>query len=196
MHRLTLPLALLAAALFACNAGTKKTATDTAAATAGTAPAPVDSGSAPVAAPDPKIALVATSLQTIFKSDLDKNLIDSLSRQFVYAAQDLNGDGQAELFVGTKGPYFCGSGGCTILLLDPQGALINRFTVAGYPVIIDSAKTKGWSNLIIHSGKQDRLLKFDGKKYPANPSTQPAVKETPGDVLVRVLGVDEAMHAW
>jgi hypothetical protein len=72
-------------------------------------------------------------------------------------------------------------------LLDDQGNTITRFTVSDYPVVIDTKKTKGWKDLIIPSNGKNHIMKFDGKKYPANPSTQAVMKEIPGDDLPRAL---------
>jgi hypothetical protein len=133
--------------------------------------------------------LVRLTLQSSMKADIEKGLIDSVSRKFVFFEYDLNEDGKKEIFVGLFGSYFCGSGGCTQYLLDNQGNVITIFTVAGNPVVIDNNKTNGWKDLFIHSGKKDRIVKFDGKKYPSNPSTLPALSTLPGDGLPRALDI-------
>ncbi len=141
-------------------------------------------------------ALVKSALIELYKDDLAKNLIDTASRKFVFSEQDLNGDGSNEIFVGTTGPYFCGSGGCTVLLLDANGLLINRFTVVGYPLFVDSEKSNGWYDLVVPSGNKKRLLKFDGKKYPSNPSVQPVYSKTVNDQLPRALDMDNEQNRW
>jgi hypothetical protein len=133
--------------------------------------------------------LVRLTLQAELKADLDRGLIDSISRKFVFFEYDLNDDGKKEIFVGLFGTYFCGSGGCTQYLLDNQGNIITVFSVAGNPVVIDNNKTNGWKDLFIYSGKKDRIVKFDGKKYPSNPSTLPALSTVPGDGLPRALDI-------
>ncbi|MEX6689796.1 hypothetical protein QTN47_19980 [Danxiaibacter flavus] len=141
-------------------------------------------------------ALVKTTLSDLYKEDLAKNVVDTASRKFIFSEQDLNGDGKNEIFVGTTGPYFCGSGGCTILLLESDGKLINRFTVIGYPVFVTSEKTNGWNNLVVSSDNKKRLLKFDGKKYPENPSAQPVYSKTVNDQLPRALDMDNDQNRW
>jgi hypothetical protein len=133
--------------------------------------------------------LVRLTLQTDFKADIDKGIIDSISRKFVFFEYDLNEDGKKEIFVGLFGTYFCGSGGCTMYLIDSQGNKITVFTVAGNPVVIDNNKTNGWKDLFIYSGKKNRIVKFDGKKYPSNPSTLTALSVAPGDGLPRALDI-------
>jgi hypothetical protein len=140
--------------------------------------------------------MVRRTIQNDLKADLDKNLIDSFSRQFIFFEYDLNDDGKNEIFVGFRGPYFCGSGGCTQYLLDHQGNIITRFSVSGYPVVIDNKKTNGYKDLFIHSGRKDRIVKFDGKKYPSNPSLLPSLNVLPGDDLPRALNFIDEPYPW
>jgi hypothetical protein len=140
--------------------------------------------------------LVRLTLQDIYKDDLSKKLIDETRKKFVFFEYDLNGDSKKEIFVGLIGSYFCGSGGCTQYILDHQGKVITRFTVSDYPVIIDSKATNNWKNLIILSGGKNRLVQFDGKSYPSNPSVQPQYKMTPGDELTRALHFVKEPYPW
>jgi hypothetical protein len=140
--------------------------------------------------------LVKRTIRQELKTDLDKNFIDSFSRKFIFFEYDLNDDGKNEIFVGFRGPYFCGSGGCTQYLLDNEGKMITRFTVSGYPIVIDTNKTNGYKDLFIHSGRKDRIVKFDGKKYPSNPSLLPALKVLPGDGLPRALNFVYEPYPW
>jgi hypothetical protein len=146
---------------------------------------------------NPKTAdLVSLTIKDLYKDDLAKNVIDDYSRKFIFFEYDLNEDGNKEIFVGFTGPYFCGSGGCTQLLLDNQGNVITTFSVSDYPVVIDNNKTNGWKDLFIYSGGKNRIVKFDGKKYPSNPSVLPALKLTPGDGLPRALDFTNEPYAW
>jgi hypothetical protein len=180
--------------LFACGGSADQQNSDDAATKQASSPvaetpAPTPEAPAPNPAPivvDSMARLVQLTLNEEMKADIEKDLIDSASRIFKYAEHDLNADGKKEIFVGMTGPYFCGSGGCSMYLLDYQGNVITRFSVANYPVIIGDTKTKGWSDLIIESAG-NRLVKFDGRKYPSNPSTQPKYSKTPTEALARVL---------
>lgn len=201
--------------LFACNtsdtneADSKQTATDTSIAIAPKPLAPTE----PAYDPDPTDTipgeryginsssrqtadLVQLTLRNLLKSDLEKNLIDSSNRKFVFFEYDLNDDEKKEIFVGLTGPYFCGSGGCTQYILNNQGNVVTRFSVSDYPVVIDNNKTKGWRDLFIYSGSKFRTVKFDGKKYPSNPSTLPALKVLPGDGLPRALNFLNEPYPW
>lgn len=140
--------------------------------------------------------LVTAIVKNKFKKDIEQQLLDSFSRKFIFFEYDLNDDGKKEIFVGFVGMYFCGTGGCTQLLLDNDGNEINTFTVADYPIVIDNHKTNGWKDLFIRSGNKDHIVKFDGKKYPSNPSLLPVLKVLPGDGLPRALNYLNEPYAW
>lgn len=140
--------------------------------------------------------IVKTALQKQFKDDIDKNLLEESARKFVQFEYDLNGDGINEILVGLVGPYFCGSGGCTQFVLDHEGNVVTVFSVADYPVIISADKSKGWNDLIIFSGGKNRTVKFDGTKYPSNPSVQPALETAPADGLPRALDFINEKYPW
>lgn len=146
---------------------------------------------------DPNIArLVQLTMNDLYKEDLAKDLISKESRQFIFYQYDLNGDGKKEIFVGLRGSYFCGSGGCTVLLLDYQGNLIDQFTVVDYPIVIDNQKTNNWDNLFMMSGGEFHLMKFNGQKYPQNPSVEPVVKVAPASTLPRILDFINEPYKW
>jgi hypothetical protein len=200
----------------ACNSGDKKTTETAAGDTAAKAtqlPDMIPVQEIPVEDPDPKDTipadgyvmnsyskqaadLVRLTLKDKYKDDLAKNFIDDFGRRFILFENDLNGDGKKEILVGLIGTYFCGSGGCTILLLNDQGDQITKFSVSDYPVVIDNQKTNGWNNLFINSNGKYHTMKFDGKSYPSNPSTQPALKTIPGDDLIRALNYLKQPYPW
>lgn len=134
-------------------------------------------------------------LKKYYQKDLEKNLLDSNSRKFIYSEYDLNQDGKKETFIGLTGGYFCGSGGCTALLLADNGDLITKFTVAEYPFTISTSATNNWKDILIESAGKQHLLKFDGKTYPSNPSIQPEVKEISG-TGDKVLTLPPAPEQW
>lgn len=109
-------------------------------------------------------------LSTLVKNDLS-TLTDN-DRRFVYSTIDLNDDGKQEIFVGMKGSYFCGNAGCTVFLLNSEAKQITMFSIVDGPITVINEKSNGWKQLIIPSRGINYLVKFDGKKYPSNPSVQ------------------------
>jgi hypothetical protein len=140
------------------------------------------------------VQLVTQSLKTMYKKDLETNLIDSFSRTFTIFEYDLNEDGKKEIFVSHTGPYFCGSGGCTITLLSPDGNKITQFTVSRTPVIVSRERSNGWNDLLLESAGKLHLLQFNGKTYPSNPSTAPVFNMIPGDGLPRLLDTEREAY--
>jgi len=100
---------------------------------------------------------------------------------FSYALTDLNNDGLNDAVVLLTGSYWCGSGGCNMLIFKGTGKkfiFISGSSVTQSPIRISLEKTHGWSVLIVYSkGKGDVLMRFNGKKYPLNPSVQPIAKQ-------------------
>nr|MCU0256121.1 META domain-containing protein [Vicinamibacterales bacterium] len=94
--------------------------------------------------------------------------------RYVHGRADLNGDGRDEVFVYLLGSFFCGSGGCTLLLLsaDDQGgyALVDEFPISRLPLIVAPARSNGWHDLIrpeSGGGARASYVRhvFDGSHY-------------------------------
>lgn len=97
---------------------------------------------------------------------------------YYYNKIDLNGDTRPEVLVYIKGKYFCGTGGCTLLIFKPNKdgyRLISSISNADSPVVVSERRTNGWNDLIscITGGGTDNVyaqLSFDGQGYPDNVS--------------------------
>lgn len=90
---------------------------------------------------------------------------------------DLNSDGNDDAIVLLTGSYWCGSGGCTMLVfkgLKEDFKLLSSTSVTLEPIRILKQPSSGWASLIVHSRSHgEALLRFNGKKYPDNPSKAP-----------------------
>jgi hypothetical protein len=94
---------------------------------------------------------------------------------------DLNGDGRQDALVLMQNSYWCGSGGCTMLVFKGTKSgfkFVSSSTLIRGPVLVSATKTHGWRDLIVEvSGggmaAKQVALKYTGKKYPRNPSTLP-----------------------
>ncbi len=124
-------------------------------------------------------------MNQLLKDDL--KIMSKNQRKFQYEEVDLNGDSKKEYLIGFKNSYFCGSGGCTYYLLQNNGAVITIFTISDAPFIALNSTTNGWRDLLVKSNSSLRVLKFNGKTYPSNPSIAKVFIEIPSDDSYRLL---------
>ncbi|HYK83366.1 MAG TPA: hypothetical protein VEU55_09515 [Gemmatimonadales bacterium] len=96
---------------------------------------------------------------------------------FRHALTDLDGDGRADAIVLLLGSNWCGSGGCNMLVLrgvKDGFTLVSVSTITNAPIRVSPERSHGWRTLIVFSkGKGDVLMRFNGARYPSNPSMQP-----------------------
>lgn len=96
---------------------------------------------------------------------------------------DLKGDGRQEAIVYLSGAGWCGSGGCTALVLTPQGSsyrIVTKLTVVQLPIRVLMSKSNGWHDLSVqvkgggNIRPYEAVLSFNGSTYPRNPTVSPA----------------------
>ena len=111
------------------------------------------------------------------------------------ADTDLNGDGRSETFVYVTDQGYCGSGGCTLVVLSPQGRsyrVVLRSTSTQLPIRLLSTSTHGWLDVgvtVAGGGITPRYtarLRYNGTRYPSNPTVLPALRlnQPSGRVLI------------
>ncbi len=102
-----------------------------------------------------------------------------------YSFADVNrSDGTTEeVIVYLSGHDWCGSGGCTLLILAPRGS---RYDVIGYttivwpPIRLLGTTSAGRHDIAVRIAgggvrpAREVVLRFDGKHYPSNPTVPPA----------------------
>lgn len=125
--------------------------------------------------------------------------------RYIAAFHDLNGDGTPEALVYISGPGWCGSGGCKLYVLTPAGSswtIVARTTITWPPIRVLASRSHGWHNLAVSVGGggiqpgYEAELRFDGKKYPGNPSAPPArraAKNAPGTVVISETQKEKAL---
>jgi len=103
--------------------------------------------------------------------------------QYSAAFVDLRDDGAQEVIVYLSGSAWCGTGGCTMLILAPEGMsykVVTKTTVTRLPIRVLTTKSNGWHDISVVARINgieplyDSILSFDGKTYPNNPSMPPA----------------------
>lgn len=145
----------------------------------------------------PLVALIgAQMLWAASPSPADKFAREQRHLTRYRAAQaDLNGDWRAELLIYAEGPDHCGSGGCDLYILTPRGGEYKEFarvSVTRPPVRLLPTTSHGWRDLAMSVAGGGILpgytarLRFDGRRYPTNPTVPPAepMSRPAGRVLI------------
>ena len=115
---------------------------------------------------------IEQSLKEYLGSDLDNIPLEH--KYFSYGEFDLNRDGQREYFVALTSPYFCGPGGCTALILNSDFTVNSKITVVDFPIFVSNVfLTEGWYDIFAKSGGTFHRMRYNGTKYPGNPSVKP-----------------------
>ena len=107
---------------------------------------------------------------TEYLTERDLRSISKEQRKFQFHQIDLNGDGKNEIFINFVTSYFCGTGGCSVLLLNDHLEFITEFTVTRTPIYAEETTENGWRILMVQSEGKWRKLIFKNDSYPSNPS--------------------------
>jgi hypothetical protein len=125
-----------------------------------------------------------------------KTLDDDRTTRYVLAFRDLNVDGTPEAIVHLIGKKWCGSGGCSTLILTPDGSswrIVANIRITRPPIYVLADMSNGWRSVgvwVQGGGIQpgyEAELRFDGKTYPKNPSVPPArrlERKPEGEVVI------------
>ncbi len=94
-----------------------------------------------------------------------------------YIDADSNWETQEYLFF-LEGPDYCGSGGCTVVMVNGDDQVINRFTVTRKPILMQNyEKSNQWKDIVVWSDGSYRLLEHTDSGYPTNPSMAPKLSD-------------------
>jgi hypothetical protein len=114
--------------------------------------------------------------------------------RYYYNLVDLNGDGKPEAIVYPLGSYFCGTGGCTLMIFQPINKtykLIGKIPLSHSPIIVTEQKTTGWKDLIRPTAGGGLPLNYSYLRYRQGKYTEGT--EVPQNTAVKgqaVLGSD------
>ena len=115
---------------------------------------------------------------------------------------DLRDNGEQEAIVYLSSDGWCGTGGCTLLILAPESTsyrVVTKIPAVRLPIRMLTSKNKGWHDVTVVAGKplQEQVLPFDGKTYPRNASMLPAyplTREAKGKIVMPETAVDKPLY--
>ncbi|MGC6455743.1 MAG: hypothetical protein ACON39_06075 [Coraliomargaritaceae bacterium] len=118
-----------------------------------------------------------------------------MPEEYEVAFVDLNKDDilDAVALVSLWKTGFAGSGGGTLFVFagtrDEAYQFISKSTLTRAPVYVRKTTNEGWHDLVVRSSgggirPSDRIMLFDGKGYPANPSVEPKVRIRKSDRMI------------
>lgn len=126
-----------------------------------------------------------------YLTESDLRAISEEDRKFQLQEIDLNNDGKKEIFVNFMTPYFCGTGGCSILLLNDKIEPITKFTVTRTPIYVEKVAENEWRVLLTQSEGKWRKLIYKDNSYPTNPSMVETSKDAASEDAEILFGKDD-----
>jgi hypothetical protein len=146
------------------------------------------------------------SLKTFLENYAGASNTDGKRPQYLTAFVDLRDNGTSAAIVYLTSNDWCGTGGCTMLILVPEKGsyrVVTKTTVTQLPIRVLGTKSNGWHDIGVRvqgGGIQkgyEAKLSFDGKSYPHNPSTapaQPLSQKVAGEVVVPQMAKDAPLN--
>ncbi len=141
-----------------------------------------------------------------YLGELDPSFEKEAATRYSSAFVDLKDDGTKEVIVYVSGRRWCGTGGCVMLILAPEGAsyrVVTETTVTRLPICVLSTKSNGWHDIGVMartSGVEplyEAMLSFDGRTYPSNPTVPPARRlngKVRGRTVITVTTKDQRLY--
>lgn len=140
-------------------------------------------------------------LQSYVGSPTEETKTTRYSAAFV----DLRDDGTKEVIVYLWSDGWCGTAGCTTLILSPEGTsyrVVTKIVATRLPIRVLATKTNGWHDISAVARINgieplyEAILPFDGRTYPISPSVPAARrlnKIVRGEIEITVTADDTAM---
>jgi hypothetical protein len=92
-----------------------------------------------------------TTPDSQLENTLRRNYPNAGAATYQYNRVDLNEDGESEVLAFLSSPAYCGSAGCSILLLQRSGQgyrILTEFHGYALPIVVSDQTTNGWHDLI------------------------------------------------
>ncbi|MFT3912418.1 MAG: hypothetical protein QM737_23525 [Ferruginibacter sp.] len=140
---------------------------------------------------------IKTYIITKLLDSNDLRTITAEERKFQLYQTDLDNDGRNEVFVNFITGYFCGTGGCSILLLDSDLKRITKFSAMNVPLFIEQTNKTGWKHILVRSERALKELIYKNGTYPSNPSVlDNAPYDVPGNDVEVVFDVNRKRKTY
>ena len=126
-------------------------------------------------------------LQNYFKSPFSQ---EYKTTRYYPVFANLESSQPRQVIVYVTGPHWCGTGGCTLVILTPTPSgyqVISQTIGVQLPVQILTTMTAGWHDISVASQEGPRFLPFNGRRYPINAYSFPSRHfsgDTPGEVVI------------
>ena len=120
-------------------------------------------------------------LKSFLRSYVEQKHGDPSLTTYSFAVVELNGGKEKQALVYLSNRDWCGSGGCTLLVLEQNNGSfrkISGMTISNLPIRVLDTTSNGWHDIGVRvkggvdPGHEARM-RYDGKKYPLNPSLAP-----------------------
>ncbi len=121
---------------------------------------------------------------------------ETKTTRYSAAFVDLRGARTKEVIVFLSSNGWCGTGGCTMLILAPEGTsyrIVTKTVATRLPIRVLVTKSNGWRDISVVARINgieplyEALLSFDGDNYPSSSAVPPArrlIGKVPGKVVI------------
>jgi heat shock protein HslJ len=102
------------------------------------------------ATPDPEIEAALLRAAPDYRREIVDIGAATGPARYVYAPVDLNDDGRDEVLVYLLGSFFCGTGGCNLMVLQPDAdgyELVSELSISRTPIVVSASRSAGWRDL-------------------------------------------------
>jgi hypothetical protein len=146
----------------------------------------------------------AESFLQNYPESLDAKNVEA--SRYVAAFVHLRDDNSQQVIVYLIGRVWCGTGGCTALILVPKDSsytVLTEMSVVQQPIRVLETRSNGWYDLgvwVEGGGVRpgyEAKMSFDGKSYQDNPTVRPAQRLTTkvkGKVVVSYSATGEPLY--
>jgi len=123
---------------------------------------------------------------------------ETKATRYSTAFVDLRDEGNKEIVVYLTGASWCGTGGCTMLILVEENAtfrVVTKIPAVRLPIAVLATKSNSWHDVSIVTGRPlyEAVLSFNGKTYQRKPARR-STEEVQRRVVITDSAQDIALY--